>query len=352
MRYVAVLVFSLSCTCAVARADTVVFKNGDRLTGSLVDVRSGNLTLASEVLGTVTIPLSQVASYASAVPAVIVRTDEQIARGQVELAPTGDWQVTEAGSSQTVSAASVSAILTADSYSAQFEQRPKVWENWDGAVNFGYSISRGDQDTRTLSSTVDATREGPYNLIFRPHFRTNYNLTMLFSRAEQTGSFVSSNTITTRLRQDYLFSMKDFVFGFGQLDHIDAQGLYLRKTVGGGFGRDLIRSERMLLSALGGINYVHEKFTSGLSMRNAEASLGENLGFQINSRLRLDHALTFYPNLTEGGQYRGDMRANLSARIYERLTANIGVIDLYLSNPSPGSQKNNVAFTTGLGVTF
>jgi putative salt-induced outer membrane protein YdiY len=337
---------------AAARADTVVFKNGDRLTGTFVDVRSGNLTLASEVLGNVTIPLGQVESFSAGMPAVIVRTDEQIARGQIELAPTGDWQVTEAGGTQTVSAASVNAILTAETYSAQFEQRPKVWENWDGSVNFGYSISRGDQDTRTLSSTVGATREGPYNLIFRPHFRTNYNLAMLFSKAEQTGTLVRSNTITTRLRQDYFFSERDFLFGFGQLDHIDAQGLYLRKTVGGGFGRDLIHNERMLFSALGGINYVHEKFTTGLSTRNAEASLGENLGFQINSLLRLDHALTVYPNLTEGGQYRGDMRANLAAQIYERLTANIGVINLYLSNPSPGSQKNNFAFTTGLGVTF
>lgn len=352
MRIVVGTLLSLLCVTALANADTAVFKNGDRLTGSFVEVRGGNLLLKSDILGDVTVPLAKVQSFRAAEPAVIVRQDQTVIRGRVELESSGAWRVRTPGGARIVPEAKVRAILSEKDYHAQVEESRKPWQDWNGTVNFGYSIQRGDQQTGTISSTVVATRERPHDLIFSPHWRTNAGLTMLFSHAQQEGVSVTSNTIISNLRQDYLFSARDFVFVAAQLDHIGAQGLYLRQTFGGGFGHDVIHGDRTVLSLLAGTNYVHEKFNIGPSNSSAEALAGEKLGLKVNSRIRLDQALSFYPNLSKRGQYRWDANANLGLKINSRLAVNTGVIDLYLSNPSAGSHKNNVAFTTGLGLTF
>jgi putative salt-induced outer membrane protein len=337
---------------ASARADTVVFKNGDKLTGTFVEVRDGKLALKSDALGDVSIPLGKVQSFSMEKPAVILGKDRKIVRGQMGLAESGDWQVMTNGTSQTVVAANVAVILPADSYHQLAEVPARPWQNWKGSINFGDSFQHGDQQTNTLTTVVVATRERPSDLLFSRHWRTNYGLTMLFSKAEQGGVTVASDTVSTNLRGDYLFTDRNFVFVSGELDYIQPQGLYLRQSLGGGFGHDVIHSERTVFSLLGGIDYAHEKFINGASEQSAEALAGEKLGMQITRRLRLDHHLNFYPDLQGGGQYRWDTSAALGFKVSNRLVANAGVIDLFLNKPEPGSHQNNIAVTTGLGYTF
>jgi putative salt-induced outer membrane protein YdiY len=353
MKLVLGVLLSLLCGSVLAHAGTAVFKNGDRLSGALIAVRDGKLSLKSDILGMeVTVPLAKVRSFSTAGPAVIVLQDGSVVHGRVELENSGDWRANAERGSRTVRAAAVRVVLTEKDYHIQVDQTRKPWQDWTGSINFGYSVQHGDQQTGTISSTIAATRERPHDLIFSPHWRTNTGLTMLFSHAQQNGISVTSNTITASLRQDYLFSPRDFVFATGQLDHIGAQGLYLRQTYGGGFGHDLIHGNRAVLSLLGGANYMREHFDIGPSNSSAEVLAGEKLGLKVNNHIRLDQGVSLYPNLTDWGQYRWDANANLGLKLNSRLAVNTGVIDLYLSNPAPGSHKNNIAFTTGLGLTF
>ncbi len=335
-----------------ARADVVIFKNGDRLTGALVDVQRGVLTLKSDVLGNLMIPLNQVQSFSADRSAVVLTSDRKAMEGQLELLSSGEWQLTKNGQSQSIPVEEVSLALPAEPYHDLIKRSGKPWRLWTGAANFGYSIQNGAQQTNSLNMTVNAVRQLPANLLPSHEWRTNYGLTMLFSKAAEQEISVSSKTLSTNLRQDYLFSSRDFVFGFAQLDHIAPQGLYLRQTLGFGFGRDLVQSSRTRVSILGGLNYLHEKFDDGFSDDSSEVRAGGTFGMQINDWLRYEHNLNFYPNLKSGGQYHADTNANLGLTITSRLTLNTGVIDLYLSNPGPGSRRNSIAFTTGIGFTF
>jgi putative salt-induced outer membrane protein YdiY len=344
---------ALLSIAALAEADVVSLKNGDRVTGALVNVKDGNLDLKSDVLGDLTIPLKQVASFSTEKPvAVMVKGQTQPAEGQLSLEPSGDWQVTAAGKTQTIAAARVDVIMPAEAYQTLVGTSPKLWQAWKGSAGLGYSIQRGNQQTSNFSTTLSAVRERPEAPVFQRHWRTNYTLTTLLAHASQNGSSVTSNTFTTNLRQDYLFSPDNFVFGFFEFDHVATQGLYLRQTYGGGYGHDVIKTSRTLFSLLGGLDYVHEKFFDGSFDSSVEALAGEKLGMQLSQRLRLDHDLNFYPNLSNGGQYRFDTSTTLAAKLSNKFSLNAGVIDLYLSNPPPGNQKNNVTFTTGIGYTF
>ena len=341
---------------ATTLADVVTLKNGDRVTGTLVTVKAGSLDLKSDILGDLTIPMAQVTSFAVTKPVVVVVKDREPLQGKVELDPSGNWKVTTNSGSQTIKAASADLVMPAEAYQT-LEKAGSPLQDWKGSASLGYSIQRGDQSTSSFATNVTAVRERPETPIFERHFRTDFTLTTLLSGATQTTTTgttetVNSRTFTTNLREDYLFTATNFVFGFAQFDHVGAQGLYLRQTYGGGYGHDLIKTSRTDLSLLAGITYVHEKFFTGAFDSSPQALAGEKLGIQITKRIRLDHDLNFYPDLSNGGQYRFDTSTTLSAKLSNKLSLNTGVIDLYLSNPATGSKKNNVNFTTGIGYTF
>lgn len=333
-------------------ADTVTLKSGEQLIGTWENMEGGNVTFKSDILGEVTIPVSKVKSmsYGSG---IIVEKNKSTVRGRLELLPSGDWRVTSAGQTQTISASDVTIAMPAGTFDKLEEHHAALWQDWKGNANLGYNVQRGDQQTGTLSANVAATRERPEAPIFARHWRTNYSLIMLFAKAEQSGITIRSNTLTTTLREDYLITPTDFVFVIAELDHIQAQGLYLRQTYGGGFGHDVIHTSRTIFSLIGGITFANTKFyTGGPALQSAEALAGEKLSVKLTKRIEFDHYFNFYPNLTSTGEYRFDTTSSLALKLSSRFSANVSLVDLYLSNPTPGNHKNNVAFTTGLGVNF
>ena len=352
LKAILAIVFMLVLGASAARADAVTLKNGDRVTGTLVSVKGGTLELKSDALGDLMIPLAKVATFTAEKPVAVVVKGQAAMVGKLELSESGNWVVTENGKSQTIPGAAPELVMPADAYQALMEHNAPVWKDWKGAVSLGYSVQRGDQNTSSFATTVVAVRERPATPIFERHWRTNFNLTTLLSHNTQAGTSITSNTLTTAIRQDYLFSASNFVFGLAEIDHVGAQGLYLRQTYGGGVGHDLIKTPRATFSVLGGITFVHEKFFTGEYDQNAAAFIGERFGYQISKAVRIDHSFNIYPNLSVTGQYRFDTTTTLSAKLSTRFSLNTGVVDLYLSNPAMGSEQNNIAFTTGLGYTF
>jgi putative salt-induced outer membrane protein YdiY len=128
--------------------------------------------------------------------------------------------------------------------------------------------------------------------------------------------------------------------------------LYLRQTYGGGFGRDVIKKPRTTLSLIGGLTAQHEKFFSGEEDETLNGLVGEKLGEQFTKRIRFDQSLNFYPNITQGGEYRFDATATLSVKLFNRFSFTTSAIDLYLSNPPAGNEKNNITLSTGIGYSF
>jgi len=350
---------ALICLAGIAHADVLTLKNGDRVTGTLVTIQGGTLQLKTANLGTISIPMAQVATYTAEKPVAVVIKGQEPVRGTLELLPSGDWQVKTAnGQVQTIPAAKPELIMPVEDYQ-KVEQAPSLWQAWKGAASLGYSLQNGSQETDTLTTSLAASRERPATPIFEPHMRTKFDFTALFSHAEQKSltppfvvtSTVSSRTFTTDLRQDYLFSADNFVFAFGQVNHISTQAVYLQQTYGGGFGRDVVKNARTNFSVLGGPTYVQEKFFNGLLTKTIELLIGESLSEQFSKRLRLDHYLHVYPDLRNGGEYRFDTSTVLSYKLSGKVSVNASLIDLYLSNP-PTGEKNNLTFSAGVGYAF
>jgi hypothetical protein len=145
------------------------------------------------------------------------------------------------------------------------EAKPAPWKAWKGGVSLGESLQRGNQNTNTFTTTLDAVRERPLGPIFQRHTRTNFGAAILLAHANQDSTTpggvdtsITSHTLSGNLREDFLFSPRAFVFAIGQVDHVSTEGLYIRETGGGGLGDDVVKNAHTTFSVLGGLTYQHE----------------------------------------------------------------------------------------------
>jgi len=354
MKRLLLVLIAILVSGGAAKSEVVVFKNGDQLTGSWVLVTEGKILFKSEALGEIPVPVSKVKTMVSKTPAVILVKGAVTYSGRLSLLESGDWELGgEDGGTRRLAAAAVVAIYPMEVYRARGEEVPfRPFSNWQGKANLGYSLVRGERDASMLSLGVSGTRRFPNLPGFNERFRTNYLLTMLVASTRTNGVRTSANSITTSLRQDFLFSPTNFAFVLGQLEHSQTQSLDLRQTYGAGVGRDLVRRPRLALQFLGGMTYVREDFEGPERRQNAEVLVGEKIDWRISNNANFVNYLNFFPNLTNRGQYRADTTSTLSLRVSSRLSFNTTLADRFLSNPPPGKQKNEVVLTTGLGLDF
>jgi hypothetical protein len=91
---------------AVAWADQITLRNGDRITGAIVKKDATTLTIKSESMGTITLPWDQVESVRSDAPLNVVLPDRTV---QATL-DSKDGRIQLKEQQQTIEAANVIAI--------------------------------------------------------------------------------------------------------------------------------------------------------------------------------------------------------------------------------------------------
>jgi hypothetical protein len=127
-------------------------------------------------------------------------------------------------------------------------------------------------------------------------------------------------------------------FKNGDLEHNEIQLLDLRMVLGGGLSYYLKKSERSQFQVFGGGAYNYENFSTGITRNSAEALAGEEFTYKISDRVTLNERLTFFPKLSDTGEYRINLDSALVTRLNRRLSWQRVVSDRYLSNLVSGSK--------------
>jgi putative salt-induced outer membrane protein YdiY len=348
------LIFFTSLCATFAKPEVARFKNGDRLTGEWLRIEDNKVVFKTKTIGEVKIPVDKLVALPSPEPVVMVLKSGETVQGKIAPLESGDWQVQVHHGTLDVPAKAIQAIYPEQEYQKYgYARRPRVWENWKGKGAMGYSLVKGDQNAKTLSVNLSATRRAPELPHVKERSRTNYFLNLIVTNTQtDQGLRISTNNFTSGVRQDFVLGADNFWFLLTQFDHSDTQSLNLRQTYGGGFGRDLIHSSGVDLQLLGGMTWVKENFETDVERSSGEGLIGEKFGWKVTRWLGFDHALSLYPSLTDGGAYRIDTSSALSTKITKRFSFNTTYTDHYLSRPLPNRRKNEIVLTTGLGFNF
>jgi hypothetical protein len=147
------------------------------------------------------------------------------------------------------------------------------------------------------------------------------------------------------------------VNGFNDYEYDRFQNLDLRFVLGGGFGYIAWKGEFGRLDILGGGAYNRESFAPPapapqFTRNSGEAFFGDDFTYNLSTATSLYQKLRFFPNLSETGEYRLNFDLGANTRLARWLTWNVSLSDRLLSNPVPGRQKNDLLYSTGIGVTF
>ena len=217
---------------------------------------------------------------------------------------------------------------------------------WAGSANLGWAGTAGNSKTKTFTFGSNAARI------------TLTDKTSVYFNAVNASALVGGATSSTaRAARGGWAYQRDihtrvFVNVFNDYEYDRFQSLDLRFVLGGGAGYHVIASERTKLDALAGLSYNHESFSTPLTRNAAEFYWGDEFTHKLNGTISLVQAYRMFDSLTDTSNFRINFDLGASAHLAQWLTWNVIASDRYLRNPVPGHLRNDVLYSTGLGVTF
>jgi putative salt-induced outer membrane protein YdiY len=135
------------------------------------------------------------------------------------------------------------------------------------------------------------------------------------------------------------------------LEFDEFQDLDLRSVLGGGLGWNVQDTDRTVFNVFSGGSFNQEFFTNE-TRRSGELVLGQELTYRLVESTNLSERFSFFPNLSNTGEYRHQFDATLTTDIAKWLAWHFTISNRFLSNPIPGVKKNDVLVTTGVRFSF
>jgi putative salt-induced outer membrane protein YdiY len=321
-------------------------KNGDRLTGSVIQLDGKNITIKTAAFGLISAPWSQVASLTTDSPIHIALQGGRTMTGVIAPA-NGRLAITSNASTTTVSTEEITALRN-DEEQAAYERllAPGLGQLWAGVASLGWAGTNGNAKTLTFTAGFNAAR-------LTNKDKTSVNFSLIKASALINGvSASTAEAVRGGVGYNHNVSPRLFVNVFNDYEYDRFQNLDLRFVIGGGFGYHAVKTDRHVLDVLGGVDYNHSSFSTGLTRNSAEAFWGDEYLFKLNGTTSLTQSYRMFNNLSDTGQYRINFDLGLGTKLRKWVTWNVALSDRYLSNPVPGRKTNDWLYTTGLGVTF
>jgi putative salt-induced outer membrane protein YdiY len=341
--------------CAIpALADQVVLKNADRLTGSITKSDGKVLVIKTDYAGDVTVKFDAIQSITST-------GDLNVSLGgKTVIGPvttSGDDVVVATRTAGPVEAPKASVtMLRSPAEQAAYEKslHPGLLEGWNGGLNLGFALTRGNSETKNLNIAFNAVRKGFHDKL------TLYTNSIYAANDLPTASpHTTANAIGGGARYDHDFAPRVFGFMNGDFYHDALQHLDLRSTGGGGIGWHAIKRDATTLDLLAGVNYTHESYAvpinppnSSKTRNQAGGTLGDAFMHKVGKGTVITQTLFFYPDLSQTGQYRGTFNFGTVTKLNKWLGWQNSFADIYVSNPPSGTKKNDLQLATGLNVSF
>jgi len=331
----------LLCLPAQAkRKDLVIMKNGDRLTGEVKKLEHGVLYVdLAYVSGSVGLDWLEVERVQSTGGFQVVLNNGERVSGTIEKkataeAPDRDFAIHAAQGE--VRAAAPDVVMVES-------QKRGFWRQMTGAIDFGVNFTSGNSQT-SLSADANANYLSTKWLV-------GNSVNSSFS-GQSGGS--QSNLLEVQTLDGRFLNRNSFLMGLGDFLHSSQQDLTLRTTLGGGYGRYLIRTNHNTLAWLGGVVYTHENFESSdqPADQNVEALLGLQYQMFRFARYSLQSQLLIYPGLTDAGRIRATTKTTFSMKLMNNFHTDFSFLDNFDSSPPFNAKRNGLSISNTIGWTF
>lgn len=321
--------------------DVVVLKNGDRLTGEIKGLQSGELRFKSAYMAeAVRLDWTKVERLESKSTFMIWLVDGKLVTDVIRLLPANSSEVANfaiGNADQTIRVHQLDVIRIAPADT-------RFWKRLEGSIDFGFSFTSGNDQYQTQLAATTTYRTGDHSF--------TASVDSAFS-GQTEGTSLTRNQFNFNYRKQ--LTPRWYVGGIFDLLRSDQQSLKLRTSAGALAGRNLTQTEHTRLSVFGGILGTRENYSEPLGRpksTNADAIMGADFAtFRFNST-DIRSRFSLFPSLTTPGRTRLQVTSDLRIKIVKDLWWGFHVYENFDSKPPVRADKNDLGVSTSLGWKF
>jgi uncharacterized protein DUF481 len=319
------------------KSDVVTLRNGDRLSGDIVSLEYGILTLKTDNMSTLSIEWPAVRAVSSKFAFSIERNDGSKQAGVITTSSDGaDLLVETAQGTLRIPMDQVERI-------SRFS--PRFWDRIDGGLSVGFSY--------TKSSAIQVS-----NVNFRANYRsTTEDGSLNFSSntsKDSSGSTTNRELLSGAVQ--FLRQSRNFWGLLGSLERDQSLGIDARLVGGAAVGRRFVQSSYTEVTGIAGVVGTEEWIVDNSEPRaSVEAIVGGSWQIFrfIEPKTRLNLSLYIFPSLTESGRYRSTGDLSVTHKFPHDITVGLtGYLSYDNQPPEPGAEKSDYGITFNLGYSF
>ena len=327
---------------AMSRADVVILKNGDRITGTVETADGGKLKIMTDAFGEVTVDLSAVQTFTTDKPAQFRMKDKSIVRDTVSSPTTLPAAPTTQGTS--------AIVVGGKTVPLDQIKRMNVASQWTGGLLLNGNLARGNSDAENLGIAFNAAlRRDDENYDDRFSLAGAYN----FGKSDVNGvETTSSDNWFAQAKYDKYFDDKWYGYGLFRYDHDRLAFLNFRLSPGVGVGYQWVESPNFNFSTEAGISYVYEDYSNDGNDDRVALRLAYHIDKQLNATVSVFNDLEWLPAIDDPSDYNLNIVAGIKAQMTAKMYSLFSIVFQRDSTPAPGAEKNDTRLVLGIGWNF
>ena len=332
--FMVLLIVSEATQAYAQRTDVVQVTNGDRITGTVSRLERARLAFRTDAAGTLSINWTEVVTLTSSENLDVELSSGVRYIGSISSPSAGLLVVqTASGPSPSID---MKEVIRLTPVAANFRARTS------GSIDFGVNFTKAD-GARSYTLDLDAT-----------------NRTRLYETVVDFDSWLQRRDDTDTLtRNDLQLDVRRMLsgrwyavakFAFQEDDELD---LDWRVLAGGGVGRRLIQSNRMLLSLEGGLDYDGESYASeDTTDHSAELFAGVDWDYFSPTWATETRVVAATYISLERQRARLDVDAQLRRDIFWDLYWAVNIFESFDSDPPGDRERSNLGLSFTVGWSF
>jgi len=316
-------------------ADSVTFKNGDKLTGKIGTITGDSMKLHTDGLGDVSVKMSEVADYKIDTPAVVEPKSGGTLLGDVS------------GTKDTVKVGDDSYPL------AQIKYVNPPEEKWHGQVIANFALARGNTNKFTAGAVADLNkRRDNWQNDDRFTFHAEYNYGRSGGGSGNQPPVVDTDNWMGFGKYDRFWTDKLYGYVTAKIEHDTVADLDYRISPGIGLGYQWLETPKDHFNTEAGFSYVREAYGNDGSTDYVSLRLAYHYDHQFNDYVNAFHNLEWLPAIDDPSDYNLTTDAGLNVKVWGNLTSNFRVEYKRDSTPAEAALKNDLQFMLGFGYSF
>jgi putative salt-induced outer membrane protein YdiY len=312
-------------------ADEIVLQSGDRLTGVIVKMEKGVLTLKTGYSPPIEIQTSVIRQIRTENSVEIRLSDGKVLKGKISSEKERLIKITPTDQREaiTITTEEITAI-----------NPPPV--KWEGGITLGGNMQQGNTERTGVSAAIEGVKRRE---------KDRLNLRYLFNYGEEKTQVTTRNHFGV-LKYDYFFLKKIYGYLVTEALNDTFKDIKLRITIGPGIGYQVWEDQTKKLGVEAGLSYLFENHENKESRNFWEARLAANFRYNFNKYLVFSEQVEIYPNLEYGGQYRLRNEASIRAPLGAGWAMYLSHILDYVSNTADEKKKTDTNAILGLQYMF